>query len=79
MSQKCQACHQPPQCKLFARVGRGISERCVDCHMPNQQSRVISIQTPGKTFHQSYRNHTIAIYPAAAKNVLQTLEAKGIR
>lgn len=62
MSQKCQACHQPRQCKLFARVGTGISERCVDCHMPSQQSRVISIHTPGKTFFQSYRTHTIGVY-----------------
>ena len=79
MAQKCQACHQPRQCKLSARLGPGISGKCIDCHMPAQPSRVINIQTPGKTFHQSYRTHTIGIYPAATKQALQTLETKGLR
>jgi hypothetical protein len=66
LSERCLRCHNAGSCKLSARVGPRIADNCIDCHMPSQQSNVIAIQTSGKPFFQSYRNHRIAIYPDPA-------------
>jgi formate-dependent nitrite reductase cytochrome c552 subunit len=38
------------------------TDNCIDCHMPKQESQVMTFQTAGKTMAQSYRTHTIGIY-----------------
>lgn len=54
MSRKCAGCHQAAGC------GRG--EGCVDCHMPLQESGVITFDSLGRRLAQRYRTHVIGIY-----------------
>ena len=61
MSAKCGACHAAGACKQTAKA-----DNCIDCHMPRQQSQVITFRTAGgKPLAQSYRTHTIGIYHVA--------------
>jgi len=72
-SGKCAQCHEAAPCKPAAQLGPRAGERCVDCHMPDQRSNVITIQTPGRRLAQLYRTHRIAVYPEAAQAVLRSL------
>ncbi len=71
LSRKCDQCHQPAQCKLAAKVGAGISNHCVTCHMPNQRSNLIVMNTSRKQVFQLYRTHIIGIYADVAQKFLQ--------
>lgn len=72
MSRKCQQCHQPVQCALSEKVGLQIEDLCIECHMPDQESRLRVHQADG-SLSPAYRNHRIAIYPDATEKVLQSL------
>lgn len=61
-SPRCLTCHEPKQCGQFAKVGEQIVGKCVDCHMPLQESRVLFSNTNGKKLMPKVRNHQIAIY-----------------
>ncbi len=45
---------------------------CIDCHMPNQKSKAIQINTPRERFALYFRSHAIGIYPEVAATVLQS-------
>jgi len=49
---------------------------CIDCHMPNERSRAIQINTSTTQFSLSYRNHAIGIYPEVAAAILQSSKEK---
>ena len=38
------------------------ADNCIDCHLPRQESKVITFRTAGKLMTQRYRNHTIGVY-----------------
>jgi hypothetical protein len=57
MSAHCATCHPAPQHKRTAKAGN-----CIDCHMPRQESKVITFRTSGSQLAQQYRTHKIAIY-----------------
>jgi hypothetical protein len=61
-SPRCLSCHEPKQCGQFAKEGEQIVGKCVDCHMPLQESRVLFSNTNGKKLMPKVRNHQIAIY-----------------
>ncbi|HVU25708.1 MAG TPA: multiheme c-type cytochrome [Opitutus sp.] len=63
MSLHCMSCHQVASCGEFARAGRAIGGRCVECHMPLEQTEKILIEGRGNRMDPSIRNHRIAIYP----------------
>ncbi len=50
--------------------------RCIDCHMPNERSRAIQINTATTQFSLNYRNHAIGIYPEVAAAILQASKEK---
>lgn len=64
-SAKCLGCHQWKSCGQSAKLGRAISNNCIDCHMPVQPTNVIVSMTAGKVVRASMRNHWIKVYPKA--------------
>lgn len=70
MARKCESCHEPGRCAAAARLGGRIAGGCVLCHMPEQRSKVITIQTRRAPFAQPYRTHAIGIYRGAAREIL---------
>jgi hypothetical protein len=66
-SQRCITCHKSGSgavCKLTATRGAALATNCIDCHMPLQDSRVITELLPGNTQPTAarIRSHYIAIY-----------------
>jgi hypothetical protein len=68
----CTTCHDPhrPERNLEQLSGKCLTchtahraGNCIDCHMPAQESRLITFRTGGRALAQSYRNHAIGIYP----------------
>jgi hypothetical protein len=70
-SSRCLTCHKVESCGLHAKLGEQIASRCVDCHMPIQQSNLIVSDSNGKQVRAKVRSHWIKVYPE-----LQTLEAR---
>jgi hypothetical protein len=66
LSARCQTCHEPQACGAFAREGRRVVGRCVDCHMPVQDSGVILSTGAAGTIRVKMRSHRIAVYREAA-------------
>jgi hypothetical protein len=62
-SQRCLSCHQIEACGMYPRMGREIASNCIDCHMPNLESKVVSIDVDGKKINPRFRTHWIKIYP----------------
>jgi hypothetical protein len=64
-SSRCMSCHQAPK-HSNETLSKGIlKDNCIDCHMPNEASKVISFQTAASGRKSAYmlRTHLIAIYP----------------
>jgi len=64
----CSGCHTGVKHseKTKASVSsRQLASNCVDCHMPNQQSRAISFHTSyaSPLYNYQLRTHKIAVYP----------------
>lgn len=62
-SEKCLSCHKAENCGLFAKFGAKIAANCVDCHMPVQDSNLITTTVDAKEIKDRIRNHWIKIYP----------------
>lgn len=75
-AQKCLVCHRGVQHKMATRLGSRLVSRCIDCHMPNEPSRALVINTPTGSFGPAYRSHRIGLYPQIADAVLQGLPAR---
>lgn len=60
---RCLTCHQVESCRTFPKLGHGIDRRCVDCHMPLQETAQIVSSANGRSLQPKVRNHQIAIYP----------------
>ncbi len=80
-SQRCMNCHNTEHgkiCKLTARIGVSITQNCIDCHMPEQSSRAISVLLQGATSPTPamMRSHYIKIYPEETKKVMQSFNKK---
>jgi hypothetical protein len=75
-SKKCQSCHNNPDHSSLAAGATTASfykSNCIDCHMPEQPSRVISFQIAGSNATSSYllRTHRIAIYSDKKGKILE--------
>ena len=60
---RCLACHRVENCKKFPALGHAIDRRCVECHMPLQETDQIVSSVNGRSVQPKVRNHQIAIYP----------------
>lgn len=61
-SAKCMQCHKVQSCGLFRTRGRAIEGKCVDCHLPNQNSNVIFSSHDRVRITPKVRNHWIKVY-----------------
>jgi hypothetical protein len=61
-SEKCLQCHKVQSCGLFPRRGRTLIGKCVDCHLPNQNSNVIFSSHDRVRITPKVRNHWIKVY-----------------
>jgi hypothetical protein len=61
-SAKCMQCHKVQSCGLFRTRGRVIEGKCVDCHLPNQNSNVIFSSHDRVRITPKVRNHWIKVY-----------------
>lgn len=73
---RCQTCHKVEACKIFPKAGAKIATRCIGCHMPNQQSGVISLTANDSSMRPSVRNHAITVYPQESAAVLKAMLAR---
>jgi len=63
-SQRCIACHKVESCGLYPKAGRQIAGNCIDCHMPNDESRLVVVSgSDGGQAKLRVRNHWIKVYP----------------
>lgn len=78
-SQRCLSCHQTDTHPLASELGKsGLTQNCIDCHMPVQPSKLITFQLAGKTQKTPYllRSHRIAVYPEETQKILSYLRSK---
>lgn len=81
-TQQCMNCHSEQKhnfCKLAGKVNKDvIVSKCIDCHMPNKPSSVISVHNKGKNTLVPYevRTHRIAVYPDEVKKIMAMLGKK---
>jgi hypothetical protein len=75
-SHYCLECHQMRTCGKYASLGEKIRSKCVDCHMPIQESGQVVSFAAGHAVNASFRTHQIAIYDEASKHVEQSLAGK---
>jgi Cytochrome c554 and c-prime len=61
-SQHCLACHQMQSCGMYSKLGSEIGSNCIDCHMPNQESKVVSLDVDRKKINPQFRTHWIKVY-----------------
>jgi hypothetical protein len=64
-SERCRSCHKIESCGLYPRMGAQITNKCVDCHMPNQQSNLIVSDSNARQVKATVRTHWIKVYPEA--------------
>ncbi|MGB6973984.1 MAG: multiheme c-type cytochrome [Terracidiphilus sp.] len=72
----CLSCHKAQACGEFHKLGEKIRTRCVQCHMPLQDSAVITSHEGSQALHALLRMHDIAIYPEASAAVERGLRGK---
>jgi Cytochrome c554 and c-prime len=62
-SQRCLTCHKIETCGVYPKLGPEIASNCIDCHMPNQESKVVFLDVNGKKINPQFRTHWIKVYP----------------
>lgn len=77
-SQRCMNCHSKEKgnfCKESAKIGAGITQNCIDCHMPKQSSRAIAVFLQGADAATaiSMRTHYIKVYPEESAKQMVSL------
>lgn len=79
-STKCMTCHNEANsnfCKMAPQLGSVIKQDCIDCHMPNVPSSVLSVYIPEKsqTIAATIRQHLIKVYPGETQKVSEYLKS----
>jgi len=74
-SQRCMNCHSQEHnnfCKLKQLPASTLIKNCIDCHMPQQPSKAISVFVSGQQVPISalIRSHYISIYPGETEKVI---------
>jgi hypothetical protein len=72
----CLTCHEIKACGRYKALGEAIRTRCVDCHMPLQDSAKISPAAGERVLHALLRAHRIAVYPQESEQVERSLREK---
>ena len=61
---RCLSCHTWQSCGESHRLGASIQTRCIDCHMPVQETNAIVSVTAGARVQARMRTHWIKVYAA---------------
>jgi hypothetical protein len=75
-SRHCLTCHKMEACGRYRTLGHAIRTRCVECHMPLEDSAKITSKAAGSTLHAVLRAHQIKIYPEVSERVERAMKAK---
>lgn len=80
-SQRCMTCHKQNECHFCAErptMSASLTANCIDCHMPVQDSKVLTVQTDEseKKSPARIRSHFISIYPQETEKVLEYINKK---
>jgi hypothetical protein len=67
-SSKCLTCHKPASA-TFSKPGHPVTNNCIDCHMPKQNTNQIVFNFEGKRMAPQMWNHWIRVYPASQTSV----------
>jgi Cytochrome c554 and c-prime len=73
-SRHCLGCHEMRACGEYGTLGSTIRTKCVECHMPLEESAKITSDSNGGTLHALLRAHQIKIYPDATERVERSLK-----
>ena len=63
-SQRCLTCHKPDS-STFRKASHAVTNNCIDCHMPRQETNLIVFDFAGKRVKPEVRNHWIKVYSDA--------------
>ena len=78
-SQRCMQCHQKPeQIHAFHVTDQSLfTNNCIDCHMPNLPSSVLTIQSRDLNNRDSLlvRTHRIAIYDQVSEDLIEYIKS----
>ena len=79
-SERCMSCHNEQHagfCPMQKKIGKSITENCIDCHMPLKSSRAIAVFLPGKASPTAakIRSHYIAVYPEESEKILEMIRS----
>jgi hypothetical protein len=72
LAEKCLTCHETTRHPMADQIGGRMKTLCVDCHMPNQKSNAIQVNTPTQQVALYFRSHRIGIYPEVAATLLRS-------
>ncbi|OCX52323.1 hypothetical protein BEL04_12680 [Mucilaginibacter sp. PPCGB 2223] len=76
-SQKCINCHNAANHNACTqKMGAATKTNCIDCHMPEQASGAIAVQTATERNTTPYqvRTHRIAVYPEQPQKIMDYLK-----
>jgi hypothetical protein len=76
-SQRCMSCHNTENqnfCKMAPKLGAGIVNNCIDCHMPAKPSKLITLLSQGQTSLTAnlVRTHFISVYKEESEKVMSS-------
>jgi hypothetical protein len=60
-SQRCLTCHKADS-PIFSKANHPVTNNCIDCHMPRQETNLIVFNFAGKRVKPEMRNHWIKVY-----------------
>jgi hypothetical protein len=60
-SQRCLTCHKPDS-PTFSKANHPVTNNCIDCHMPRQETNLIVFNFAGNRVKPEVRNHWIKVY-----------------
>ena len=63
-------------CGRYRTLGVAIRTKCIECHMPLEDSALITSKEGGRTLHALLRTHQITIYRDATERVESSLKSK---
>ncbi|MDF2187315.1 multiheme c-type cytochrome [Paraflavitalea sp. CAU 1676] len=83
LSAKCMTCHAPAGqqfCTLQSLPVSTLTQRCIDCHMPEQASNKITLLTNGQSSPTPdlIRTHLIRVYPDETSRIMATLKKDSV-
>ena len=79
-SKRCMNCHNEANhnfCTIAPKLGAGIIDNCIDCHMPAKPSKLITLQVQGQKIPSAnlVRTHLISVYREESNRVMSAVDS----